>query len=97
MCARVAIDLNLFDIIADANGPITAAELATKSNAQEQLISGFIGTLKESYITDSFAVRLLRGLTISGLVGEAGDQVYEATPVTRHLTIRPVQAGIIHL
>lgn len=38
MCARVAIDLNLFDIITDANGPITATELAAKSKADEQLI-----------------------------------------------------------
>jgi hypothetical protein len=42
MCARVAIDLNLFDIIADANGPITAAELAVKSKADEQLIGSLI-------------------------------------------------------
>ena len=38
MCARVAIDLNLFDIITNANGPITAAELAAKSKADEQLV-----------------------------------------------------------
>jgi len=38
MCARVAIDLKLFDIISNAKGPITAAELAIKSKADEQLI-----------------------------------------------------------
>ena len=38
MCARVAIDLNLFDIITDSNGPVNAAELALKSKADEQLI-----------------------------------------------------------
>ena len=42
-------------------------------------------------------VRLLRGLTLSGFVKEVGDQVYEANDVTRHLTIRPVRAGMIHL
>ena len=49
MCARVAIDLSLFDIIADANGPITAAELATKSKADEQLIGRFIALWREWY------------------------------------------------
>jgi len=38
MCARVAIDLKLFDLIANAKGPITAAELAVQSKAEEQLI-----------------------------------------------------------
>jgi hypothetical protein len=38
MCARVAIDLKLFNIIADANRPISSAELATETGAEEQLI-----------------------------------------------------------
>jgi hypothetical protein len=38
MCARVAIDLKLFNIIADAKRPISSAELATETGAEEQLI-----------------------------------------------------------
>jgi hypothetical protein len=38
MCARVAIDLKLFDIIADAKRPISSADLASKTGAEEQLL-----------------------------------------------------------
>jgi hypothetical protein len=38
MCARVAIDLKLFNIIADALAPITAKQLAAQATADEQLI-----------------------------------------------------------
>ncbi|KUJ10141.1 S-adenosyl-L-methionine-dependent methyltransferase [Mollisia scopiformis] len=37
-CARIAIDLKLFNIIADASGGISSSELATKTGAEEQLI-----------------------------------------------------------
>jgi hypothetical protein len=53
MCARVAIDLNLFNIIAEANGPITAAGLAAKSKADEQLIGNVNGL--EQFISDRFS------------------------------------------
>jgi hypothetical protein len=39
----------------------------------------------------------MRGLTVAGMADEVGDQVYEANPVTQHLTKPPVQAGLIHL
>jgi hypothetical protein len=38
MCARVAIDLKLFGIIAESNGPIALAELAIKTGVEEQLL-----------------------------------------------------------
>jgi hypothetical protein len=38
MCARVAIDLKLFDIIAGSKGAIASAELATKTRVEEQLL-----------------------------------------------------------
>jgi hypothetical protein len=38
MCARVAINLKLFDLIAGADGAITANELASKTKSDEQLI-----------------------------------------------------------
>jgi hypothetical protein len=41
MCARVAIDLKLFNIIADSKEPISSAELATKTGAEEQLLGKF--------------------------------------------------------
>lgn len=38
MCARVAIDLKLFDLIVGADGPISSAQLAAQTQAEEQLI-----------------------------------------------------------
>jgi hypothetical protein len=38
MCARVAIDLKLFDIIAESKGAITSTELANKTRIEEQLL-----------------------------------------------------------
>ena len=38
MCARVAIDLKLFDIIVESEGAIASAELATKTGVEEQLL-----------------------------------------------------------
>ncbi|KAH8766420.1 S-adenosyl-L-methionine-dependent methyltransferase [Hyaloscypha sp. PMI_1271] len=38
MCARVAIDLKLFDIIAESKGAITSTELANKTGVEEQLL-----------------------------------------------------------
>lgn len=38
MCARVAIDLKLFNLIASADGDISAAELAAKTGAEELLV-----------------------------------------------------------
>lgn len=38
MCARVAIDLKLFNIIADAPAQVTSKQLAAQTNADEQLL-----------------------------------------------------------
>ena len=38
MCARVAIDLKLFNIIAEHDGPITSEELASRTKADQQLL-----------------------------------------------------------
>jgi hypothetical protein len=38
MCARVAIDLKLFNIIADTDGPITSEELSVETKIDEQLL-----------------------------------------------------------
>jgi hypothetical protein len=46
---------------------------------------------------DCGTVRILRGLTISGLVSEVTEQLYEANDATRHVKVPSVQAGIIHL
>lgn len=42
MCARVAIDLKLFNIISDSAKAISLAELATKTGVEEQLLSKFL-------------------------------------------------------
>ncbi|KAI9737833.1 MAG: hypothetical protein M1834_009202 [Cirrosporium novae-zelandiae] len=41
-------------------------------------------------------IRIMRDLTAMGFVGEAGEECYEATAITRHLTSKGVQAGIKH-
>lgn len=41
MSAKIAVDLKLFEYLVAKNSPITAAELATLSGAEELLISIF--------------------------------------------------------
>ncbi len=48
-------------------------------------------------MTDDTIERVLRGLTIAGLVKEVSESTYEANATTRHLRIASVQAGLIHL
>jgi hypothetical protein len=43
MCARVAIDLKLFNIIAESNGALSSAQLAVKTGADEQLLGKLAG------------------------------------------------------
>jgi len=38
MCARVAIDLKLFNIIANTDGPITSEELSAQTKVDQQLL-----------------------------------------------------------
>lgn len=97
MCARVAIDLKLFDIIADAKRPISSADLASKTGAEEQLLGKSTTTWGWSRITNSPSVRILRGITFAGLVDEVGEQLYEANAATHHVKLPSVQAGMIHL
>jgi hypothetical protein len=51
MCARVAIDLKLFNIIADAKRPISSADLATETGAEEQLIGKMRSNMSASKLT----------------------------------------------
>jgi hypothetical protein len=39
VAARIAVDLHLFEFIANADGPLTSAELASLSGGEELLIS----------------------------------------------------------
>lgn len=52
MCIRVAVDLKLFHLIAEHGGPITAAELAATSGAEQQLLGMFNHHLTEISCTD---------------------------------------------
>lgn len=52
MCVRVAVDLKLFHLIAEHGGPITAAELATASGAEQQLLGTFKHHLNEILSTN---------------------------------------------
>jgi hypothetical protein len=38
MCARVAIDLKLFNTIAEAPGQVSSEQLSVKTGAEEQLL-----------------------------------------------------------
>jgi hypothetical protein len=96
MCARVAIDLKLFNLIADSKEPISSAELATKTGAEEQLL-GMSTKPWQANFTDYPSARILRGITLAGLVSEVGEQIYKANATTYHVKIPSVQAGMIHL
>ncbi|KAK7178814.1 hypothetical protein PSPO01_15151 [Paraphaeosphaeria sporulosa] len=60
MCVRIAIDLNIFEILAQAKGTdVTAAEIAFQANADPKLV-----------------VRIMRVLTASGYGVEKGAELY---------------------
>jgi hypothetical protein len=93
ICARVAIDLKLFDIIADAKRPISSAELASKTGGEEQLLGKSTKIWHWTCTSNSFSVRILRGITFAGLVNEVGEQLYEANVATHHIKLPSIQAG----
>ncbi|KAI9645579.1 hypothetical protein NHQ30_006321 [Ciborinia camelliae] len=76
MSARVAADLNLFEHIANQDGPITVAQLSSLSGAEELLIK-----------------RILRPLSEGKFVKEVGEETWEATPITRAMTMKGIAAG----
>ena len=93
LCARLAIDLKLFQIIAGKGAKVTAAELATESGGEELLI----GASHLPHTLCRFAkiiriVRILRVLSLIGFVEQVGGQEWEASPVT-HVMTRPAVEG----
>lgn len=66
MCVRIAVDLNIFRILAEAKeAGLTAVELAAKTNAEVQLI-----------------IRIMRVLTASGYGSEIGIETYSTNGVS---------------
>jgi DNA-binding IclR family transcriptional regulator len=81
MCARVADDLKLFDILSErAPHSVDVKTIATICGAQEQLL-----------------LRLLRTLAGMGFVRQTGKEDFAATPVSIHMTKASVRAGVRYL
>ncbi|KAL6718617.1 hypothetical protein ACLMJK_002851 [Lecanora helva] len=79
MAVRVAVELNLFNYVAEAakdGRTITADELAEKSGAEQLLV-----------------VRIMRPLVTFGFVKQDGVETYTATPLTNHMTLPSSQAA----
>jgi hypothetical protein len=69
MCVRMAVDLNIFHILAEAKGlPVTAADLASKTGADVKLI-----------------IRIMRVLTASGYGSEVGVETYSSNGVSESM------------
>ncbi|KAJ5675961.1 S-adenosyl-L-methionine-dependent methyltransferase [Penicillium macrosclerotiorum] len=74
ICARIAIDLNLFQIVIDHSGesqdvPVTSVAISESCNAESL-----------------FIVRIMRILVANGFFNEAGHQSYLPNEVTRTMT-----------
>ncbi|KAK3046825.1 hypothetical protein LTR09_011710 [Extremus antarcticus] len=82
-CVRVALEMGLFEKLAAAQVPLTAAALAREClGADPQLV-----------------LRITRTLVGMGFAADAqtqdGSNAFIATPVTRHLTLPSARAGLI--
>ena len=81
MCVRLAIDLQLFEILAGASEPLTADQLASECNAEKGLVSRI--------------VRTLAGMGFASQVKAVeGEAAFVPTAVTKHMTMPSAQAGI---
>ena len=94
---RIAINLNLFNILVKSEKPQTLGDLAKATGADEVLL----GVPPTKYHTDHqlihSAARLLRSLGAVGAVGEVGkvgEEAYIPTKVTRTFVIPPLAAGV---
>lgn len=96
MSAKVAVDLKLFQYIVAKNGPITAAELANLSGAEELLIGTVLSITSISYqeqVLISVLVRILRPLAATGFIIEAGVKTWTASPVSHAMATNEIAAG----
>ena len=81
MCVRLAIDLQLFEILAGASEPLTADQLASECNTEKGLVSRI--------------VRTLAGMDFASQVKAVeGEAAFVSTAVTKHMTMPSAQAGI---
>jgi hypothetical protein len=55
MCARIAVDMNLFDLILKNDGPVNALQLATLSGGEKLLVG-------QSFPIQSLSEKSLMGL-----------------------------------
>jgi hypothetical protein len=94
-CVRIAIDLDLFRIIA-ASRKSTAANLALTTRTELEFMSEYCNTFPVLR-TESQLVRLMRVLCGIGFVLEVGMLCYAPNSVTQHMTIPATAASIIHL
>jgi hypothetical protein len=94
MCARVAVDLNLFEHIVNNPGPITASKLATLTGGEELLLGQLssISTFIEPFLM-KIEVRILRTLSAAGFVEEVGEKTWKATNISRAMADDRIAAG----
>jgi hypothetical protein len=89
----------LFDILARSEEPKTAADLAREPGGEELFIgerNQICIVLVRRLIRKLSAVRHLRGLNALGFVKEVDEQTWVATPVTKAMAMKPMQAAHIH-
>ncbi|PQE13582.1 Sterigmatocystin 8-O-methyltransferase protein [Rutstroemia sp. NJR-2017a BVV2] len=82
MSARIVVDLGLFKHLVDAHRPLTAADLASLSGAEELFIK---------YLR--LGKRILRPLAATHFVKEVAEDTWEATPVSEAMTQDGIAAG----
>ena len=95
---RIAIDLDLFNILVKAGKPQTLEDL-TKATGADGVLLGLPSSdpLHIDHLLRYLAARLLRSLGAVGAVGEVrkiGKEAYIATKVTRTFVIPQLAAGV---
>ena len=95
---RIAIDLDLFNILVKAGMPQTLEDL-TKATGADGVLLGLpsAGPPHIDHLLTYLAARLLRSLGAVGAVGEVGEvgkEAYIATKVTRTFVIPQLAAGV---
>ena len=95
---RIAIDLDLFNILVKSEEPQTLEDL-TKATGADEVLLGLLSIDPPpiSNLLISFTGRLLRSLGAVGAIGEVGEigeEAYVPTKVTRTFVIPPLAAGV---
>lgn len=95
---RIAIDLDLFNILVKAGKPQTLGDL-TKATGADGVLLGMpsVDPLHIDHLLRYLSARLLRSLGAVGAVGEVGEigkEAYTVTKVTRTFVTPQLAAGV---